>query len=95
MVAVSLAGAALAYLPLVLAGPGLPTALPSANVLGAVTVLALVCTATAFLLLFALVNEIGPVRATDRAGRVQDGRNAEPFPGPATGWHTISVNVRG
>jgi DMSO/TMAO reductase YedYZ molybdopterin-dependent catalytic subunit len=35
------------------------------------------------------------VRATDRAGQVQDGRNAGPFPGPATGWHTISVNVRG
>ena len=64
VVAVSLAGAALAYLPMVLAGPGLPTALPSANVLGSVIVLALVCTATAFLLLFALVNEIGPVRAT-------------------------------
>jgi drug/metabolite transporter (DMT)-like permease len=64
VVAVSLAGAALAYLPMVLAGPGLPTTLPSANVLGSVIVLALVCTATAFLLLFALVNEIGPVRAT-------------------------------
>jgi drug/metabolite transporter (DMT)-like permease len=64
VVAVSLAGAALAYLPMVLAGPGLPTALPSADVLVSVTVLALVCTAIAFLLLFALVNEIGPVRAT-------------------------------
>lgn len=64
VVAVSLAGAALAYLPMVLTGPGLPTALPSASVLGSVAVLALVCTATAFLLLFALVNEIGPVRAT-------------------------------
>jgi DMSO/TMAO reductase YedYZ molybdopterin-dependent catalytic subunit len=35
------------------------------------------------------------VRATDRSGKVQDGANAEPYPGPATGWHTISVNVRG
>ena len=34
------------------------------------------------------------VRATNRDGQLQDGTNAEPYPGPATGWHTISVNVR-
>src|SRR6266849_1356729 len=38
--------------------------LPSAGVLASVGVLALICTALAFLLFFALIAEIGPVRAT-------------------------------
>jgi drug/metabolite transporter (DMT)-like permease len=38
--------------------------MPSAQVFGAVGVLAVVCTALAFLLFFALISEIGPVRAT-------------------------------
>ena len=64
VVAVSLTAAALSYLPFVLLGPGLPASVPSPRVLASVAVLALVCTAAAFLLLFALVNEIGPVRST-------------------------------
>ncbi|MBT0771886.1 DMT family transporter [Kineosporia sp. J2-2] len=64
VVAVSIALSALIYVPIVLLGPGLPTEVPSARVLGAVAVLAVVCTAAAFLLLFALIGELGPVRAT-------------------------------
>ncbi|MCE0538475.1 DMT family transporter [Kineosporia rhizophila] len=55
---------AVIYLPLVLLGPGLPTAVPSGEVLVAVAVLTVICTAAAFLLLFALIGEVGPVRAT-------------------------------
>jgi drug/metabolite transporter (DMT)-like permease len=41
-----------------------PHAVPSASVIGSVAVLAVLCTAIAFLLFFALIAEIGPVRAT-------------------------------
>jgi drug/metabolite transporter (DMT)-like permease len=41
-----------------------PSSVPSPQVFGAVAVLAVVCTALAFLLFFALIAEIGPVRAT-------------------------------
>lgn len=41
-----------------------PHVLPHPSVIGAVAVLAVVCTALAFLLFFALIAEIGPVRAT-------------------------------
>jgi drug/metabolite transporter (DMT)-like permease len=41
-----------------------PASLPSLAVVAAVAVLAVVCTALAFLLFFALIGEIGPVRAT-------------------------------
>jgi drug/metabolite transporter (DMT)-like permease len=41
-----------------------PAALPSLQVFGAVAVLGVVCTALAFLLFFALIAEVGPVRAT-------------------------------
>ena len=41
-----------------------PSALPSAKVLGALLTLAVVCTAAAFLLFFALIAEVGPARAT-------------------------------
>lgn len=40
-----------------------PHSVPSLSVLGAVAVLAVVCTALAFLLFFALIAEVGPVRA--------------------------------
>lgn len=63
VVAVSLGLAAAIYLPVMLLGPGMPT-VPSGAVIGSMAGLALLCTAAAFLLLFALVNEIGPVRAT-------------------------------
>ncbi|HSS60583.1 MAG TPA: DMT family transporter [Candidatus Limnocylindrales bacterium] len=52
----------LAYAPV--AAVQWPHALPSLSVLGAVAVLAVVCTALAFLLFFALIAEVGPVRAT-------------------------------
>ena len=41
-----------------------PTTLPSVDALAAVAILGLVCTAAAFLLFWALIDEIGPVRAT-------------------------------
>jgi drug/metabolite transporter (DMT)-like permease len=41
-----------------------PAALPSGSVLASIAVLAAVCTAAAFLLFSALIEEIGPVRAT-------------------------------
>jgi drug/metabolite transporter (DMT)-like permease len=55
---------AVVYLPIVLVGDGMPSGLPSGDVIWSVVLLATVCTAAAFLLLFALVGEIGPVRAT-------------------------------
>ncbi len=42
----------------------MPSTLPSTRVLVAVGILGLVCTAVAFLLFFALIGEVGPVRAT-------------------------------
>ena len=62
VVAASLALTALFYAPVAL--PQLPRTLPSGQVLIAVAILALVCTALAFLLFFALIGEVGPVRAT-------------------------------
>jgi drug/metabolite transporter (DMT)-like permease len=59
---VSLAGCALAYAPL--AVMQWPRAVPGPEVLASVGVLGLVCTALAFLLFFALIREVGPVRAT-------------------------------
>jgi len=41
-----------------------PSALPSPSVIGAVLTLGVVCTAIGFLVFFALVGEVGPVRAT-------------------------------
>lgn len=41
-----------------------PHSVPSAGVFGAIAVLAIVCTALAFLLFFELVREVGPVRAS-------------------------------
>jgi drug/metabolite transporter (DMT)-like permease len=62
VIAASMALTALVYLPFALAQ--LPARVPAPSVIGAVLVLALVCTAAAFLLFFALIAEIGPVRAT-------------------------------
>ena len=62
VVAASLVLTALFYAPLAL--PQLPKAMPSSKVLLAVLVLAVVCTALAFLVFFALIGEVGPVRAT-------------------------------
>lgn len=55
---------ALAYVPVVLIADGMPSTMPSGDVVSSVLTLAVVCTAAAFMLLFALVNEVGPVRAT-------------------------------
>lgn len=62
VIAVSVALCAVAYAPI--AAVQRPSTLPHPPVLISVAVLALVCTALAFLLFFALIAEIGPVRAT-------------------------------
>ena len=62
VIAASLGLTAVAYFPLALASR--PAAMPSAAAIGSVVALAVVCTAVAFLLFFALIAEIGPVRAT-------------------------------
>ena len=62
VIAISLLLTALAYAPL--AVRQLPSGMPSPRVLLAVAILGVVCTALAFLLFFALIGEVGPVRAT-------------------------------
>lgn len=62
VVAASLALTALAYAPIGVAQ--WPTAGPSASAVLAVAVLGVVCTALAFILFFALIREVGAVRAT-------------------------------
>jgi drug/metabolite transporter (DMT)-like permease len=62
VIALSLAATTIVYAPI--AAFQLPSRVPAGRVLAAVGVLAMVCTALAFLLFFALISEIGPVRAT-------------------------------
>ena len=62
VVAGSLTLAALIYLPAGIAQ--LPSHAPSLNAIGAVATLGVVCTALAFIVFFALINEVGPNRAT-------------------------------
>jgi drug/metabolite transporter (DMT)-like permease len=62
VVAVSLVLPAIVYAPLGLSH--LPAAIPPPQVLLAIGLLGVVCTALAFLLFFALIAEVGPVRAT-------------------------------
>jgi drug/metabolite transporter (DMT)-like permease len=62
VVAASLLLSALVYLPL--AALNWPKTRPSAHVIESVIGLAVVCTALAFLVFFALIAEVGPVRAT-------------------------------
>jgi drug/metabolite transporter (DMT)-like permease len=64
VMALALSLTAILYVPIVLVGDGMPAGLPSGDVIWSVLLLATVCTAAAFLMLFALVGEIGPVRAT-------------------------------
>jgi len=64
VIAVALTLTSLGYVPVVLIGDGVPSGLPPTDVVVSVVLLATVCTAIAFLLLFALVGEVGPVRAT-------------------------------
>jgi drug/metabolite transporter (DMT)-like permease len=62
VIAASLAVTAVVYLPI--AAFSFPQQMPSAKVIWSVVGLAVVCTAIAFLLFFALIAEIGSVRAT-------------------------------
>ena len=64
VVAVSLAVTAVVYVPFVLFTGAWPTAVPSTAVIVSVIVLAVVCSALAFLLMVGLIAEIGPVKAT-------------------------------
>lgn len=62
VVALSLAIAAIVYVPIVTLFGGWPAEVPSAPAIGSVVALGVVCSALAFLLMFALIAEIGPVR---------------------------------
>ena len=62
VIAMALAVCAAGYAPV--AAVQWPRTVPSTGVLASVAVLAVVCTALAFLVFFALIAEIGPVRAT-------------------------------
>jgi drug/metabolite transporter (DMT)-like permease len=62
VIAASLSISAIAYVPI--AAFSLPGEIPAGRVIGSVVALAVVCTAVAFLLFFALIAEVGPVRAT-------------------------------
>jgi drug/metabolite transporter (DMT)-like permease len=62
VMAISLALCAVVYVPI--AAVQLPTSVPSSNVVWSVLILAVVCTAAAFLVFAALIDEVGPVRAT-------------------------------
>jgi drug/metabolite transporter (DMT)-like permease len=62
VIGISLTVNALVYAPI--AALQWPHSIPGPSVLAAVVVLSVVCTALAFLLFFALIAEIGPVRAT-------------------------------
>ncbi|GGI45930.1 drug/metabolite transporter (DMT)-like permease [Agromyces flavus] len=64
VVAVSLAATAVVYIPFVFLTGAWPTAWPSTAVVVSIIVLAVVCSALAFLLMVALIGEIGPVKAT-------------------------------
>jgi len=62
VMAVSLTLVAILFVPI--GATQWPTAMPSANVLLSIVVLATICTAAAFLLFGALIDSVGPVRAT-------------------------------
>jgi drug/metabolite transporter (DMT)-like permease len=62
MTAACLAFATIVYAPL--AATDWPTSVPSAKVIASLAGLAVVCTALAFVIFFALISEVGPARAT-------------------------------
>lgn len=62
VIAVALAACAIVYAPV--AATQWPRSLPHTGTIVSVAVLAVVCTALAFVLFFALIAQIGPVRAT-------------------------------
>jgi drug/metabolite transporter (DMT)-like permease len=61
VIALSLAATAVAYIPI--AAFSLPSDMPSAKASASIAALAIVCTAFAFLVFFALIAEVGPRRA--------------------------------
>jgi len=62
VMALSLALCAVVYIPI--AAADIPSVMPSTNVVASVVILAVVCTAVAFLVFATLIDEVGPVRAT-------------------------------
>ena len=60
----SLGITAVVYAPAVALTHSFPSKVPSASVIASILVLAVVCSAIAFVVLFALIAEVGPVRAT-------------------------------
>jgi drug/metabolite transporter (DMT)-like permease len=64
VIACGLAISAVIYLPVVALSRGWPTEVPSTTALASIIVLAVVCSAAAFLIMFALIAEIGPIRMT-------------------------------
>jgi drug/metabolite transporter (DMT)-like permease len=60
----SLGITAIVYVPAVGITNSWPTAMPSVPVIASILVLAVVCSALAFVVLFGLIREVGPVRAT-------------------------------
>jgi drug/metabolite transporter (DMT)-like permease len=64
VVTTSLGIAAIVYVPVVLLTGAVPHAWPSIPVSASVVILGVICSAGAFVLMFALINEIGPMRAT-------------------------------
>jgi drug/metabolite transporter (DMT)-like permease len=64
VVALSLALTAIIYIPFVTFTGGWPTAVPSVEVIVALVLLGAVCSALAFIVMFALIAEVGPMRMT-------------------------------
>ena len=64
IVAVSLGATAVLFIPVVAISGTWPSAWPSTETVVAVVVLAVICSAVAFLLMVALINEVGPVKST-------------------------------
>jgi drug/metabolite transporter (DMT)-like permease len=62
VMALSLALCAVVYVPI--AALQWPSAMPSQKVIASIVILAVICTAAAFILFAALIDEIGPVRST-------------------------------
>ncbi len=64
VVALSLAITAILYVPFVTITGGWPTEVPSVAVIVSVVLLGAVCSALAFIVMFALIAEVGPMRMT-------------------------------
>lgn len=64
VVAISLAVAAVIYIPIVLFTGAWPTEVPSTEVIVSIVLLGAVCSALAFIVMFALIAEVGPMRMT-------------------------------